>query len=451
MTTSPVLGQSEKLIGGLTVALARVGLPAPTGLERLSGGANMESWRFSAGDVPCALRRAPTLEMMAGRPMDHAAEAALIRAARAAGVMAPEVLVELEPSDGIGSGYVMRAISGSADPNLLLAEADPEFGIGDIARELVATHRIDPAGLTVPVMDTAKALGELRERFLSYGGDRPILALALRWLEGNIPPPVTPRLVHGDFRLGNLMFEHGRLTGVLDWELAHLGDWHEDLAFGCMTVWRFSRPDRPGYGLTSVEDLARAYEAAGGERFDPERFRFWTIYRTFWWALGCLQMGGFWRAGHDRSVERVVVARRTAEQELDLLLLLEDQAPAAERERPLPPATQPLAPGQGEPSAAEVLTAVSEWLASDIKPLVSGRGKFDLAVARNALGIVVRELEQRPAASDAALAADLISGKASLATPGLLARLRRVALGKLAADMPKYPALATARALWEGT
>ena len=300
-------------------------------------------------------------------------------------------------------------------------------------------------------MDAAAALGDLRERFLSYGGDRPILALALRWLESNIPPPVTPRLVHGDFRLGNLMFAHGRLTGVLDWELAHLGDWHEDLAFGCMTVWRFSRPDRPGYGLTTVEELARAYEGAGGERFDPVRFRFWTIYRTFWWALGCLQMGGYWRAGHDRSVERVVVARRTAEQELDLLLLLEDQAPAEERERPLPPATAPLQPGSGEPSGAEILTAVSEWLASDIKPLVSGRGKFDLAVARNALGIVTRELEQRPIAEDAALAADLIAGRATLATPGLLARLRRMALGKLSADMPKYPALAAARAHWEGT
>jgi hypothetical protein len=110
-----------------------------------------------------------------------------------------------------------------------------------------------------------------------------------------------------------------------------------------------------------------------------------------------------------------------------------------------------LQPGSGEPSGAEILTAVSEWLASDIKPLVSGRGKFDLAVARNALGIVTRELEQRPVAEDAALAADLIAGKATLATPGLLARLRRMALGKLSADMPKYPALATARALWEGT
>lgn len=441
---------NHSLEQGLTSALARIGLPAPEALGRLSGGANMESWRFAAGAETCVLRRAPSLEMMAGRPMDHHGEAALIRAAHAAGVMAPEVLVELAPADGIGSGYVMRCIAGSPDPNAMLAEADPSVTIRDIARELVAVHRTPCSGLAVPVMDTAAALAELRRRFMEYGGDRPVLALALRWLEANLPPPVEPRLVHGDFRLGNLMFEHGRLTGVLDWELAHLGDWHEDLAFGCMTVWRFSRPDRPGYGLTSIAELAEAYQAAGGDTFDPERFRFWTIYRTFWWALGCLQMGGFWRDRHDRSVERVVVARRTAEQELDLLLLLEELAPAAEHARPLPPAAAPLAPGTGEPSGAEILTAVSEWLASDIKPLLAGRGKFDLAVARNALGIVARELEQRPSATDAALSADLMQGKADLATPGVLARLRRMTLDKLTADMPKYPSLALARAQWEG-
>lgn len=438
----------EELTQGLARALARIGLPAPQGLERLSGGANMESWRFSAGAETCVLRRAPSAEMMAGRPMDHAAEANVVRAAHAAGVMAPEVLVVLDPDDGIGSGYVMRAIPGSPDPNAFLAEADPAAAIGDIARELVAVHRTDCTGIPVPLMDTAQALADLRARFLDYGGDRPILALALKWLEANLPPPVTPRLVHGDFRLGNLMFEHGRLTGVLDWELAHLGDWHEDLAFGCMTVWRFSRPDRPGYGLTTIAELAAAYEAAGGERFDPARFRFWTVYRTFWWALGCLQMGGFWRAGHDRSVERVVVARRTSEQELDLLLLLEDLAPAAERSRPLPAPADPLPTGTGEPSGPEILTAISEWLTAEIKPLVAGRAKFDLAVARNALGIVARELAQRPVATDAALTAQILGGAADLTTPGVLARLRRMALSKLSADMPKYPAIATARAKW---
>jgi hypothetical protein len=299
-------------------------------------------------------------------------------------------------------------------------------------------------------METAAALAALRARFLDYGGDRPILALALRWLEAHLPSDVAPRLVHGDYRLGNLLVDCGRLSGVLDWELAHAGDPHEDLAYGCMTVWRFTRPDRPAFGLGSFDDWLSAYQAAGGEAPDPARFRFWLVYRTFWWALGCLQMGGYWRDGHDRSVERVVVARRTSEQELDLLLLLEGEAPEGERSRALPPAEPAPATSCGEPSGAEILTAVSEWLANEIKPLVSGRGKFDLAVARNALGIVSREIEQRPLASDAALAADILAGKADLASPGLLARLRRMALDKLSADMPKYPALALARAQWEG-
>ena len=446
MTTSATHG----LTVGLTRALGRVGMPAPTGLERLSGGANMESWRFSAGAADCVLRRAPSLEMIAGRALDHSGEAALIRAAERAGVTAPEVLAELTPDDGIGSGFVMRCLPGTPDPAAILQTEDPGVLLAELAGELAAIHRIPIAGLPAPVMDTAAALADLRARFLDYGGDRPILALALNWLECNLPAPAAPRLVHGDFRLGNLLVDQGRLTGVLDWELAHLGDPHEDLAYGCMTVWRFSRPDRPAYGLGSVAALTAAYTAAGGAAFEPARFRFWLIYRTLWWALGCLQMGQMWRSGADRSLERVVVARRTAEQELDLLLLLEAQAPAGERVRKLPAAAPPLSPSLGEPSAAEILTAVSEWLGSDIRPLVSGRGQFDLAVARNALGIVTRELDQRPLASDAALAAELLSGAADLATPGVLARLRRLALGKLTADMPKYPALAAARALWEG-
>ncbi len=440
----------DMVLAGLASALARVGLAPPERLERLSGGANMESWRFAAGDQLCVLRRAPSAAMMAGRPMDHAGEARLIRAARAAGVAAPEILVELAPQDGIGTGFVMRALSGTPDPAAILAESDPLPLLADIARELAATHRTDCSGLPLPVLEPASAVAELRARFISYGGDRPILALALRWLESNLPPAVPPRLVHGDFRLGNLLVEQGRLSGVLDWELAHLGDPHEDLAFGCMTVWRFTRPDRPAYGLGTIGQLASAYADAGGEAFDPLRFRFWTIYRTLWWALGCLQMGGYWRDGADRSLERVVVAHRTSEQELDLLLLLEQDAPQAERDRALGPALRDREAGRGEPDAAEVITAVSEWLASDIKPLLSGRKRFDLAVARNALGIAAREITRHPSAVDAVLSADLLAGRADLATPGVLARLRRMALDKLAADMPKYSALPAARALWEG-
>ncbi len=441
---------ADNLAAGLARALARAGLPPPAGMERLSGGANMESWRFGAGDADYVLRRAPSAALMQGRPLDHAGEAALICAARAGGVLAPEVLVELAPEDCIGSGFVMRAIPGTPDPKAILANAEPDRLLAELGGQLAAIHGIDASGLALPHMDTAQALAELRARFESYGGDRPIIALALRWLESHLPELVAPRLVHGDFRLGNLLVDEGRLTGVLDWELAHLGDPHEDLAYGCMTVWRFGRPDRPAFGLGPIEGLVAGYVAAGGEAFDPARFRFWLIYRTLWWALGCLQMGAMWRDRLDRSLERVVVARRTSEQELDLLMLLEADAPAAERTRPLPAATAPAQPGTGEPGAAEMLTAVSEWLQQAVKPLVSGRSAFDLAVARNALGIVGREIATRPIATDPALAADLLAGRADLATPGVLARLRRMALDKLAADMPKYPALALARAQWEG-
>ncbi|MBS0481711.1 MAG: phosphotransferase family protein [Proteobacteria bacterium] len=452
MTPAPSPPSTDAIASGLTTALTRTGRPAPQGLERLSGGANMESWRFVAGDELFVLRRAPGgVSQVGGRSMNLADEAKLIRAAHAAGVLAPEVVLVLEPGDGLGAGFVMRALPGTADPATILAEADPDALLSAIAREMAATHRIDTASLSLPRLENGPALSELRQRFLGYGGDRPILALALRWLSENLPPAVPPRLVHGDFRLGNLLVQQGRLTGVLDWELAHLGDPHEDLAYGCMTVWRFSRPDRPAFGLGPVAALTSAYEQAGGEKFDPVRFRFWLTYRMAWWALGCLQMANTWRSGADRSLERVVVGRRLCEQELDLLLLLEDQAPATERTRPLPPSPPPREPGSGEPTGAEVLTAVSEWLASDIKPLLAGRGRFDLAVARNALGIAAREMTLRPAEADAALAADLLSGRTDLTTPGLLARLRRMALDKANTDMPKYPALAMARAQWEGS
>ena len=439
---------NQQLSHGLQSALARAGIAeAVTQLERLSGGANMESWAFACGGEAFVLRRAPSAEMMARRSLDHAGEAAAIRAARAAGVLAPQVVVELKPDDGIGSGFVMRRIAGSAAPAALLDEGGAEL-LGDLGAALAAIHRVDPAEVAhLPGLDPAAGLEGLAAQFASYGGDRPIIALGLAWLRANLPGPIEPRLIHGDFRIGNLMADEARLTGVLDWELAHLGDFHEDLAFGCMAVWRFGKLDRPGFGLGSLDDLFDAYRKAGGAPVEPARFRFWLVYRTVWWALGCLQMGAYWRSGADRSVERVVVARRAAEQELDLLRLLEDEAPLAERERALPPSRAAAQIPLGEPNAAELLVAVSEWLSS-VKEQFSGRERFDLAVARNALGIAARELALRPDPHDRPLADALLAGETTLATPGLLARLRRMALDTLAADQPKYPSLAVARDLW---
>jgi aminoglycoside phosphotransferase (APT) family kinase protein len=429
--------------------MARAGLGGRvSAMRRLSGGANMESWLFACGAAHYVLRRAPSAQWLAGRALDMAGEARVIRHARAGGVPAPEVVAELVPEDGLGLGFVMVALPGSTDPEQVLSS--PPALAGEIAAAMARVHALDPAGVDhLPRLDPVSGVEGLTAQFVAAGADRPIIALGLAWLRAHPVAMVAPCVVHGDLRIGNVMVDQGHLTGVLDWELAHLGDGHEDLAFGCMTVWRFGRLDREGLGLTDLDAFARAYEAAGGERFDPARFRFWLVYRTVWWALGCLAMGKAWRSGADRSLERVVVARRAPEPELDLLLLLETEAPAAERARALPPPPPLRAVGEGEPDAGEILTAVSEWLASAIKPRLDGRERWELAVAQNALGIARRELAGRPATGDAALARAILAGEADLNTPGLLADLRRRALATLASDMPKYPALARARALWE--
>jgi aminoglycoside phosphotransferase (APT) family kinase protein len=420
-------------------------------LIRLSGGANMESWAFDWGGGAYVLRRAPSAEYMEGRPYGHPVEAALVRAAHAGGVKAPEVIGVLSDADGMGTGYVMRRVIAEVSPAKILA-APPRSLVADLGRELALIHALPRAAIPaeIPVMDTAAALAELKARFLAYGGDRPAIALAVKWCEDHLPEPADPVLVHGDYRMGNVMVDADGLAAVLDWELAHLGDAHEDLAFGCMTVWRFGMLDKPAFGVGSLDDYFAAYEAAGGRPVDRDRFKYWLVYRTLWWALGCLQMGQAWRSGADTTVERVVVGRRTAEQELDIIRLLEDGAPAAERAAPLPPSPAAAAAPVGEPTTQEMVQAVRDWLGEAIKPQAEGHGKFQVAVAMNALGIVMRDLGAGIRAEDKALAGDILAGRVTLAEPGLLARLRRAVLDKCAVDSPKYAALAAARAAWNG-
>lgn len=443
-----------ELADPLSAFMARsIGPGTLSGLARLSGGANMESWAFDWAGESYVLRRAPSAEFMEGRPYGHAVEAALVKAAHAGGVKAPEVVGVLTDGDGLGTGYVMRRVLAEVSPARILADPPPSL-LADLARELARIHALPRAALpdAIPVMDTAAALAELEARFLSYGGDRPAIALAIRWCADHLPDPAPPVLVHGDYRMGNVMVDVARETGglaaVLDWELAHFGDAHEDLAFGCMTVWRFGMLDKPAFGVGGLEDYFAAYEAAGGAPVDRRRFHFWLVYRTLWWALGCLQMGAAWRSGADTTVERVVIGRRTAEQELDLLLLLEDEAPQAERDRALPPSPDALPAPTGEPLNREIVAAVRDWLAESIKPAATGHAKFEVVVAMNALGIVMRDLDARVRAEDKTLADALLHGETSLAEPGLLARLRRAALDKCAVDSPKYAALARARDLW---
>lgn len=407
----------------------------------------MESWSFDHEGQGYVLRLSPSAELMAGRVFGHDVEAALVRLAFAAGVKAPEIVGKIAPEDDLGTGYLMRRVEAEVSPAKILAEPPPSL-LADLARELALIHAIpiDRVPL-LPVTDAASLLGDLRARFLDFGGDRPVMALALRWLEDRLPTSADHVLLHGDFRMGNIMADANGLAAVLDWELAHIGDRHQDLAYGCINSWRFGHIDRPAFGVGTLEEFLKAYEQASGTAVEPERFRWWLVYSTLWWGLCCLQMAEIWRSGLDAGLERAVIGRRASETEVDLLMLLEQDAPPDER-GPVSSLEPADSRRLGEPSTFEMLEAVSRWIETEIKPNAQGRDRFMASVALNALGMLQREAARPANVHDKALADDLLAGRKSLETLGLFAQLKVQSLAKLAADQPKYSALAKARDLW---
>jgi aminoglycoside phosphotransferase (APT) family kinase protein len=112
------------------------------------------------------------------------------------------------------------------------------------------------------------------------------------------------------------------VRGVLDWELAHLGDPMEDLGWICVNSWRFGEIDRPVGGFGTREELFAGYAEAGGGAVDPERVRFFEVLGTLKWGIMCMTMYSIFRAGADRSVERAAIGRRSSETEIDLLALI---------------------------------------------------------------------------------------------------------------------------------
>lgn len=329
----------------LRVALARMSpeLRAIDRLTRLSGGANQETWSFDARrddgvELGLILRKMPAGTGARGvLAIGADTEAALIRAAGAAGVAAPRVIGVLRPEDGLGPGFVMTRIEGETLARRILREPRYQHARTVLARQcgeaLAHIHGLDPAhiwpeGAWGPGgLRRSPAQAEIRayeDDYREQGHPRPVIELGLQWLRARIPAADEPlAVVHGDFRNGNLIVGEDGLRAVLDWELAHLGDPMTDLGWICVNSWRFGEIAHPVGGFGRREDLFAGYEAASGRRVDPARVHFWEVAGSLKWCVMCGRMLGAFRGGADRTVERAAIARRASEAELDLLRLLD--------------------------------------------------------------------------------------------------------------------------------
>jgi len=301
-------------------------------LHRLSGGASQQTWAFEIrvadGSMPLILRRAPAgaserTQMTVG--LD--AEARLIAAARPAGVPVPALRHVLRPQDGLGQGFVMERLQGETLGRRIVRETRFAQARRVLARQcgqaLAHIHAM-PADELPATLRRGGARAELQwqiDQHRRHGTSRPVFEIVFQWLHRHCPADVTPVLVHGDFRNGNLMVDERGLAGVLDWELAHLGDPMEDLGWLCVPSWRFGCLDLPVGGFGTLDDLCEGYAAAGG-RVDAQRVHYWQVLGTLKWGIVCETMAHAWLAGHERDIEKAAIGRRASESEIDLLALL---------------------------------------------------------------------------------------------------------------------------------
>jgi len=355
-------------------------------LSRMVGGASRETWSLTLDGRPLVFRCDPPGALRAG---GMPREAALLRAAGAAGVPVPEVV------DVDDDSIVMSRLDGETIARRILrddAYATTRSRLpAQLAHAAAALHQGVAVDAVPDLAADADPLATLRDMLDGFGEPHPAFELGLRRLADQRPEPVGQTVVHGDFRLGNIVVDGDGLLGVLDWELAHVGDPVEDLGWMCVRSWRFGGR-LPVAGLGTREQLLSDYAAAGGAEVEPESLWWWEAYGTLRWGVICVQQAATHLTGAVRSVELAAIGRRVCEVELDLLDMLLGPGDVVAEAAP----AQQSGP-HDRPTAVELLDAAKEWIAG--LPL-AGRDAFLARVSGRALEIVQREIELGPALAE---------------------------------------------------
>lgn len=424
----------------------------------------MESWLIEYGGKAFVLRRMPPGMTELGG-IGLSSEARLIKLARDGGVKAPQVCGIIEESDDLGSGFLMEKIEGETLPHKIFRDSSYSTAVQnltqDCAAELTKIHAMNVDDFT-DILDAKSPQQMIDNLYSDYQASQcpiPVFEAAFSWLRENMPEDRAHTILHGDFRMGNLMIDENGISGVLDWELAHIGDPAQDVAYLCTPSWRFGNYHKTVGGFGGLDAFLEAYTQLSGLSIPKADIQFWMIYSSLWWATVCFSMTNTWRNAEDRGLERIVIGRRVSECVVDVLILLEDvmslRAPKIAWKLPSDPEHI------GQPDEAELLTALIAWDSDAVIPTAEGHALFQARVARNALGILKREAlyspifaQQQSARLDKlglnteSLCARLATGELTLSNPDVLNHLRYGALEALSIDQPKYAGLKAALKDW---
>jgi aminoglycoside phosphotransferase (APT) family kinase protein len=305
-----------------------------TGLKRLSGGASQETWSFDVSNGQSSrgliLRRAPGGGSSAtgSESIGLATEAKLIGIVHRHGVPVPEVLGISKPGSALGNAFIMERVAGETIGRKILRDPEFAYARGNLTQQcgeaLARIHAVPRSEL--PPLPESNALNQIEKYetvYRKFDLPRPVFELALAWLKANPPKPRDAVMVHGDFRLGNIIVANQGLASVLDWELCHLGDPREDISWLCTNSWRFGQTAKRVGGFGDLDALLDAYAEAGGARFSVAEIDWWEMLGSLKWGVMCMMMYGAFQSGADHSIERAAIGRRVSETEIDLINLFE--------------------------------------------------------------------------------------------------------------------------------
>ena len=264
-------------------------------ITQFEGGQSNPTFLLEAGSRRCVVRKKPPGKLL---PSAHAVEREyrVMQALAETAVPVCRMLLLCEDSDVIGTPFiVMEHVDGRVFPSPTLPGVQPsdrQAIYRDSTRVLAALHAIRPeevglGGFGRPGNYYARQISRWSRQYRSSETrEIPSMDRLMEWLPENIPADETTRVVHGDYRLGNMILhrDQPRIVAVLDWELSTLGDPLADLSYNQMTHFLTSRRsqtlaqnDPAVTGIPSHRDqMAQYCKLSGRAGIDD-----WEFYLAF--------------------------------------------------------------------------------------------------------------------------------------------------------------------------
>ena len=300
-----------------------------TNLVPLTGGASKEIWRFEVqtegGVEEFILRKGSGIEgPLAIKTSD---EAILQKEVSKIDAPVPEIVAVSSIEEELGDSYIMKFVAGESIPRKILRDTEFKEALPLLAfqcgESIAKIHDVELNKLHFlqekPPIDQ---VNDLYATYLSFNQPSPVFEYTYLWLKDQDFGQTKSSLVHGDFRLGNIIVSSSGLESIIDWELAHIGNPLQDLGWICGNSWRFGQNDKVVGGFGNLDDLLKGYNSISNFEVTENLVRTWQVFGTFRWGVICLIQASAHLNGSVNSVEKAAIGRRVSETEIDIADLL---------------------------------------------------------------------------------------------------------------------------------